>query len=217
MADAHGNDPDRTLTQSPKQRRELTGTPRYCVYCGHEIGREPFCPGPDCDGKPNLYRDVPGPSESRVPSTRPERRRRPVHLPRPNAAAPGADDAGQDEGAGRRTVAVESEPVAMLRGRGAPGANSDQYRLYEGPNEVGSADDADIRLPHDTISVHHARIECSRDTAVAGWIITVFDRDSRNGTFVDENRVDSPRRVADGDTVRFADVEFTLSLLRAET
>jgi len=98
---------------------------------------------------------------------------------------------------------VESEPVAMLRGRGAPGANSDQYRLYEGPNEVGYA--------------HHARIECSRDTAVAGWIITVFDRDSRNGTFVDENRVDSPRRVADGDTVRFADVEFTLSLLRAET
>src|SRR5262249_13091177 len=101
-------------------------------------------------------------------------------------------------------------PVAYLRsvprGRELP--------LFEGPIEVGAASTAGIHIDHPKVSSRHARMECRRAADSgrdAGWVIEVTDLGSRNGTFVNDKRVDRAR-LSSGDRVRFASAEFELSL-----
>jgi pSer/pThr/pTyr-binding forkhead associated (FHA) protein len=64
---------------------------------------------------------------------------------------------------------------------------------------VGRGEAADLRLDWDgEVSALHAQIEVVRDECTL-----LDDGLSRNGSFVDEQRVDGRRRLRDGDTLRF--------------
>ncbi|MBN1967130.1 MAG: FHA domain-containing protein [Anaerolineae bacterium] len=59
---------------------------------------------------------------------------------------------------------------------------------------LGRRDDCDIVLPYDTqISRLHARLRYRRDS---GWVLE--DNGSRNGTFVDQTRLERPLVVTPG-------------------
>ena len=66
---------------------------------------------------------------------------------------------------------------------------------------VGRGNEAHIRIDEASISRIHARLEARGDD----WF--VCDLDSRNGTFVGDERLQAPRELADGDCLRFGDVE----------
>ncbi len=72
--------------------------------------------------------------------------------------------------------------------------------LLDGENLIGRGGDARITLLSDRVSRHHARITIGEDRAV------IEDLDSKNGTIVDEERIDAPTTLQDGGTVRFADL-----------
>jgi hypothetical protein len=61
---------------------------------------------------------------------------------------------------------------------------------------IGRGDDADLRLPDTGISRTHARITPEGVSAV------IEDLGSSNGTFVNSERVDDPRRLRDGDEIQ---------------
>ncbi|MCB9680318.1 MAG: FHA domain-containing protein [Alphaproteobacteria bacterium] len=65
------------------------------------------------------------------------------------------------------------------------------------PVHVGRAPDNDLVLPDATISAHHATLWVEAGRA---W---VRDRGSKNGTFVNSDRVRGPNPLEDGDVVRF--------------
>lgn len=84
----------------------------------------------------------------------------------------------RDEGGGQRIVAIE------------PGATE----LW-----VGRSDSTDVRLEWDEeVSALHAQIEVVRDECTL-----LDDGLSRNGSFVNEERVHGRRHLRDGDTIRF--------------
>lgn len=71
------------------------------------------------------------------------------------------------------------------------------------PNRVGRGSDNDLVLPDKSVSRHHATIS-ARDGR-----FHVRDLESANGTFLAGNRI-SDGFMADGDRVRFGDIEFQL-------
>jgi pSer/pThr/pTyr-binding forkhead associated (FHA) protein len=66
---------------------------------------------------------------------------------------------------------------------------------------IGRAEQADATLPVDGLSRMHARLQ----STPAG--VVVLDLESRNGTFVNEERV-AQRVLVDGDRVRLGALEF---------
>jgi predicted component of type VI protein secretion system len=60
---------------------------------------------------------------------------------------------------------------------------------------VGRAPDADIRLDDEAVSWNHLEIERRGD------VLLVTDLDSRNGTALNGESLDRPRRLRDGDTL----------------
>lgn len=77
---------------------------------------------------------------------------------------------------------------------------------------IGRADDADLRLPHPSVSRRHAELQPSTGDGL-GW--RLVDLDSKNGTFLDGARVSSTR-LARGGWLRFGDVHCEFSMLDAE-
>jgi len=76
---------------------------------------------------------------------------------------------------------------------------------------VGRAPPADLLLDwDDRVSRLHARFERVED----GW--EVVDDGSRNGTFVNEERLSGRRRLSDGDTVRFGHTTVIFRLSASE-
>jgi hypothetical protein len=67
-----------------------------------------------------------------------------------------------------------------------------------GPQAIGRSDEADVRIDWDT-QVSSAHVELRR---LAGEWLVVDDGMSRNGTFVNEERVVARRRLRDGDQLR---------------
>ena len=90
-------------------------------------------------------------------------------------------------------------PAAWLIG------GSTRVALHTGENIVGrgSGDVVEIEAP--TISRHHARI-------VVGESVTIEDLASKNGTWLDGERLDVPRALVDGASVRLGSVCFTFRL-----
>ena len=80
----------------------------------------------------------------------------------------------------------------------------EKYDL-KGTLNIGRAPDNQIVVDHPTISRHH------------GWIkedkgeFLVFDVGSANGTFVNDERIEAPRQLQNGDIVRFGEVEFAFT------
>ena len=82
-----------------------------------------------------------------------------------------------------------------------------EHRLNSAPLTVGRSGENDIELHGDTFaSSHHARFESRRDGV---WVV---DEDSTNGTFVNGERLERPKRLAPGDVVRVGETD-----LRFET
>ncbi len=75
--------------------------------------------------------------------------------------------------------------------------------LSMGENLLGRDSGVQIRINDASVSRQHARITVGESSA------TIQDLGSKNGTFLRESRLDSPRLLADGDEIRVGDVLIT--------
>lgn len=75
--------------------------------------------------------------------------------------------------------------------------------LTLGENVVGRDRNATVSVDDSTISRRHARIRVAGDGA------TIEDLESKNGTFVQGQRIEKPRRLADGDRIQVGSVMLT--------
>ena len=73
--------------------------------------------------------------------------------------------------------------------------------LQPGENILGREPDGGVRIDSPTVSRHHARI-------VVGAEVMLEDLDSKNGTFLDGQRVTAAIRLKDGDEIRTGSVVF---------
>jgi hypothetical protein len=81
--------------------------------------------------------------------------------------------------------------------------------LHEGEHVLGRDPDAEIFLNHPGISRRHAAIR------ISGGLASIEDLGSKNGTFVEDRRVDGIRSPCDGEVVRVGSVKLTLRRLTA--
>jgi DNA-binding winged helix-turn-helix (wHTH) protein len=79
--------------------------------------------------------------------------------------------------------------------------------LGEGENVLGRDTDVSVCLDSATVSRRHARITITGDRAA------LEDLGSRNGTFVNEQRIDSVTFLKDGDQIRIGSILCTLRAL----
>ncbi len=86
------------------------------------------------------------------------------------------------------------------------GDRTDHHPLYRGDNTVGAGGHNDIHVDRPPISWNHAIIICRDDR------ILLQDSASTNGTFVNGDRVRSPRRLSHDDVLRFGSEDFRLWL-----
>jgi len=84
-----------------------------------------------------------------------------------------------------------------------------EYLLVQGPNVIGRARDAAIRIDSGGVSRHHARID------VSGHDARVEDLGSKNGTFVDGTRVAGACLLTDGAAMRIGPVALTFRVASA--
>jgi pSer/pThr/pTyr-binding forkhead associated (FHA) protein len=75
-----------------------------------------------------------------------------------------------------------------------------EFLLTAGPVVIGRGHDAGIRIDSGGVSRHHARILISDNAA------RLEDLDSKNGTFVNGERVIGARLLSDGDEIRLGPV-----------
>lgn len=75
------------------------------------------------------------------------------------------------------------------------------HLLNQETTTIGRAWDNDVTLTNVQVSQHHARLEWDAKQ----WIL--FDRGSRNGTFVNEQRIATLRPLVSGDLVTIGDVK----------
>jgi VWFA-related protein len=101
------------------------------------------------------------------------------------------------------TVIIERAPkhLAMLVDKSRPDRRYD----LKGTINVGRSRENQIVLDDPTVSRNHAWIK------LQGEDFLVFDVGSGNGTFVNEERVEAPRRLENGDVVRFGDAAFVFT------
>jgi DNA-binding winged helix-turn-helix (wHTH) protein len=78
--------------------------------------------------------------------------------------------------------------------------------LAEGENVIGRDTDLSVSLTSSTVSRRHACMTIAGDRA------TVKDLGSRNGTFVNEQRIDSVVSLKDGDQIRVGSILCTIHL-----
>jgi hypothetical protein len=80
------------------------------------------------------------------------------------------------------------------------------FPLLDSELLVGRAPECTISIPDGSVSSKHARVTRSPE----GFILE--DLRSRNGTFVNGEKVDKPRLLADGDVVRFGKIIMTFNV-----
>lgn len=100
------------------------------------------------------------------------------------------------------TPAANERPVAWLLG------TTIRVPLVVGTNVVGRGVDAATEIDAPTMSRQHARI-------TIGPGATIDDLDSKNGTWLDGERVSGPQPLADGAQVRLGTVTLTFRLASA--
>ena len=84
--------------------------------------------------------------------------------------------------------------------------SSRQIPVDVGEHILGRAPDASVWIDAPGVSRHHARL------VIEGADATVEDLGSKNGTFVGNEHVTSPRRLNDGDTIRLGPVVITFRI-----
>jgi hypothetical protein len=88
----------------------------------------------------------------------------------------------------------------------APGHESGMIYDVDGDLVMGRGDRAEIRLEDPFASSRHARIY------EQGNIVVIEDLGSTNGTYLNEELLQSPRPLHPGDRVRIGDSEFTFEV-----
>ncbi len=83
------------------------------------------------------------------------------------------------------------------------GPNAQSLNLKPGVNRVGRAPGNDLQIDHPSISSTHCEVELNQDT------VTVRDRGSTNGTFIDNQPV-TEAPLQPGQTLRLGAVEISL-------
>jgi VWFA-related protein len=118
----------------------------------------------------------------------------------PAAPGPGA---GRDfpEAGGTRLIERAPKHLGLLVAKSRP----DQKFDLKGTTNIGRGKDNQVILDDPTVSRHHAWIKAE------GEDFLVFDIGSANGTFVNGERIDEPRRLQNSDVVRFGEVEFVFT------
>jgi hypothetical protein len=84
--------------------------------------------------------------------------------------------------------------------------SSRQIPVTDGEHILGRAPDASVWIDAPGISRHHARL------LLEGQQATLEDLGSKNGTYVGEERVTSPRPLVDGDQIRLGPVVITFRI-----
>jgi DNA-binding winged helix-turn-helix (wHTH) protein len=100
-----------------------------------------------------------------------------------------------------------SHPAALRRPAAWLLGESTRVALYAGENILGRGSDEVIEIEAPTISRRHARI-------TIGPSVTLEDLGSKNGTWLNDERLMEPRVVADGDGVGLGSEKFTIRLAR---
>ncbi len=161
---------------------------------------EPYSPPPRAWGAGPTDAGVPVMGPAREDRTEPERGTEVS----PFGPVPGSGWAGEIPVAGGTRI-IERAPqhLAMLVDRTRPDRKFD----LKGTTNVGRAQDNQVILDHPTVSRHHAWIRAE------GEEFLIFDIGSANGTFVNDQRIEEPLRLQNGDTVRFGDVELLFTRL----
>ena len=100
-----------------------------------------------------------------------------------------------------RVIQRAPKTLAMLVDKARP----DQRYDLSGTINVGRASDNQIVLQAPSVSRHHAWIKAEGEDFV------VFDVGSANGTFVNDEQIQEPRRLESGDVIRFGDAEYVFT------
>lgn len=103
------------------------------------------------------------------------------------------------EESGATPAASRPQPCLVFENR--------HWMLLEGANVIGRAPDATIRCDVNGVSRHHARIVVSNGQA------TVEDLGSKNGTYLQRQRITSAR-LSDGDEIRLGNACLTFRTSR---
>lgn len=82
--------------------------------------------------------------------------------------------------------------------------------LFRGENVIGRDPDVAITVDNTSVSRHHARLVVAEDGT------TLEDLDSKNGTFINGQRISEPTAVTDGDQVAVGEVRMTFRLRPAD-
>jgi hypothetical protein len=114
---------------------------------------------------------------------------------------PAAPDAAIPPAGGTRVIERAPKHLAMLVDRSRPDTKYD----LSGTINVGRGKENQIVLDDPTVSRQHALIKGE------GEDFTVSDIGSANGTFVNDEQLEGPRRLENGDVVRFGEAEFVFS------
>jgi DNA-binding winged helix-turn-helix (wHTH) protein len=104
-------------------------------------------------------------------------------------------------GDARQALAGGATTPTVSRARLASGAR--EWWLSEGPNLVGRDHDCSVRIESPTLSRHHARIVVTSGGA------TIEDLGSKNGTRVNQHRVERPVSLKDNDEIQVGSVTIT--------
>lgn len=94
----------------------------------------------------------------------------------------------------------DNSPTGWLIGSTA------EVALFPGENVIGREGDGVMLVKSSTVSRRHARIVIDASGAV------VEDLGSKNGTYVNDRRIDAPTPVVDGDQIRIGSLLFTFRL-----
>jgi hypothetical protein len=119
----------------------------------------------------------------------------------PGAAAP-ADATGLHSASQEGPVDVTERAPRLIVDR-APGHEPGMIYDLNGDIVLGRGERAEIRLEDPFASSRHARI------AAQGNILVIEDLRSTNGTYLNEELLESPRPLHPGDRLRIGDSEFT--------
>jgi pSer/pThr/pTyr-binding forkhead associated (FHA) protein len=119
----------------------------------------------------------------------------------PPAPADAAADPGIPAAGGTRIIERAPQHLAMLVDKSKPDRKFD----LKGTVNVGRAHDNNLVLDDPTVSRHHAWIKSE------GEDFLVFDIGSGNGTFVNDEQVEAPRKLENGDEVRFGEAKFVFT------
>jgi hypothetical protein len=126
--------------------------------------------------------------------------------PSPSSGAPIPPDATGLHSASAVAVADLAGRAPRLVVERAPGHDPGMIYDLDGDVVLGRGDQAEIRLEDPFASSRHARVYRQ------GNILVIEDLRSTNGTYLNEELLETPRPLHPGDRVRIGDSEFTFEV-----